>query len=186
MELTGFSDADWAGDLDSRRSTTGFLFKFGDFPVCWKSKRQPTVALSTAEAEYMSLASAGQTAIWFRQLLADLGFRQDKATVIFEDNQGCIAMAKNPVSHERTKHIDIKYHFIRELVSNETIKVEYLSTEEMEADILTKSLSRDRHHMLCKRLGLVSLDESLKGSVETQQSPKGRLGRNGPGTQGSL
>jgi hypothetical protein len=186
MELTGFSDADWAGDLDSRRSTTGYLFKFGDFPVCWKSKRQPTVALSTAEAEYMSLASAGQTAIWFRQLLADLGFRQDKATVIFEDNQGCIAMAKNPVSHERTKHIDIKYHFIRELVSNETIKIEYLSTEDMEADILTKSLSRDRHHMLCTRLGLVSLDESLKGSVETQRSPKGRLSRNGPGTQGSL
>ena len=186
MKLIGFSDADWAGDLDSRRSTTGYLFKFGDFPVCWKSKRQPTVALSTAEAEYMSLASAAQTAIWFRQLLADLGFPQEEATVIYEDNQGCIAMAKNPVSHERTKHIDIKYHFVRELVSTDVIKIEYLQTEDMEADILTKSMPRDRHQMLCERLGLVSLDLSLKGSVGNQRSLKEDLEKPGSGPQNSV
>jgi hypothetical protein len=95
-DVVGYSDADWAGDTDTRRSTTGNIFKFGGTPICWKSKRQPTVALSTAEAEYMSLAHAAQTAIWLRRLLNDLGLVQRSATKIFEDNQGCIAMVKNP------------------------------------------------------------------------------------------
>jgi hypothetical protein len=157
INLVGYADADWAGDLDSRRSTTGYVFQIGGFPVCWKSKRQPTVALSTSEAEYMSIASAAQTAVWLRRLLQDLGFTQDKATEIFEDNQGCIAMAKNPINHERTKHIDIKYHFIREMVESALIKLTYLQTEDMLADVLTKGLARDRHQRLCSMIGLQEL-----------------------------
>ena len=156
-DVVGYCDADWAGDVDTRRSTTGYIFKFGGSPVCWKAKRQPTVALSTAEAEFMSLAHAAQTAIWLRRLLDDLGFVQRSATRIFEDNQGCIAMAKNPVNHERTKHIDIKYHFVRELVACGVIEISYLETEEMLADILTKGMTRDRHVKLCNAIGLQNL-----------------------------
>jgi transposase InsO family protein len=154
LKLVGYCDADWAGDLDSRRSTTGYVFKLGRFPVSWKSKRQPTVALSTSEAEYMSLASAAQTAIWLRRLLGDLGFTQEKATEIFEDNQGCIAMAKNPVNHDRTKHIDIKYHFVRELLESGVISLTYLQTEDMLADVMTKGLARVQHERLCQEVGL--------------------------------
>jgi hypothetical protein len=154
LNLVGYCDADWAGDLDSRRSTTGYIFKLGGVSVCWKSKRQPTVALSTSEAEYMALSSAAQMAIWLRRLLSDLSFVQTKATVIFEDNQGCIAIAKNPVNHERTKHIDIKYHFVRELIEANEVAVTYLQTEDMLADILTKGLARDRHQKLCRAIGL--------------------------------
>ena len=156
-DVIGFCDADWAGDIDTRRSTTGYIFKLGGSTICWKSKRQPTVALSTAEAEYMSMAHAAQTAIWLRRLLNDLGFVQRSATKIHEDNQGCIAMAKNPVNHERTKHIDIKYHFVRELVTSDVIEISYLETEEMEADILTKAMTRDRHAKLCRAIGLQNL-----------------------------
>jgi hypothetical protein len=161
-EVIGYCDADWAGDIDSRRSTTGYIFKFGGSPVCWKSKRQPTVALSTAEAEYMSMTHAAQTAIWLRRWLKDLGFVQRSGTKIYEDNQGCIAMAKNPVNHERTKHIDIKYHFVRELVAAGVIKIIYLETEEMQADILTKGMARDRHVKLCLAIGLQNLNVEVE------------------------
>jgi hypothetical protein len=154
IDLEGYSDADWAGDLDTRRSTTGYLFKLGGVPICWKSKRQPTVALSTAEAEYMALSMAVQTAIWIRKLLKDFDFASEEPTVIYEDNQGCIAMAKNPVNHERTKHIDIRYNFVRERVEDKTIVVKYLETTEMLADILTKGLSRDQHRKLCEEIGI--------------------------------
>lgn len=153
-ELVGYSDADWAGDLDTRRSTTGYLFKFGNVPICWKSKRQPTVALSTAEAEYMALSMAVQTVIWIRKLLKDFYIASEKSTIIYEDNQGCIAMAKNPVNHERTKHIDIRYNFVREKVEDKTIVVKYLETTEMLADILTKGLPREQHKKLCEGIGL--------------------------------
>jgi hypothetical protein len=133
------------------------VFYIGGFPVCWKSKRQPTVALSTSEAEYMSMASAAQTAIWLRCLLEDLGVSQNDATEMFEDNQGCIGMAKNPVNHERTKYIDIKYHFVRELLERGIVKLTYLSTEDMIADVMTKAMPRDRHQRLCFEVGLQKL-----------------------------
>jgi hypothetical protein len=155
IELVGYSDADWAGDLDSRRSTTGYLFKLGNVPICWKSKRQPTVALSTAEAEYMALSMAVQTVIWIRKLLKDFCIASKEPTVIYEDNQGCIAMAKNPVNHERTKHIDIRYNFVREKVEDKTIVVKYLETTDMLADILTKGLTRDQHRKLCDEIGIL-------------------------------
>ncbi|KAM9842570.1 uncharacterized protein ACBR49_013979 [Aulostomus maculatus] len=104
--LIGFSDADWAGDQDDRRSTTGNIFLLSGGAVSWLSKKQATVALSTAEAEYVTLSQAAQDGTWLRRLLKDLGM-DVKSTVILEDNQGAIAIAKNPVDHSRTKHIDI-------------------------------------------------------------------------------
>ena len=160
--LVGYSDADWAGDLDSRRSTTGYLFEIGGVPVSWKSKRQATVALSTAEAEYMALSAATQEVIWLRNFLKNFEFKQKVATIIFEDNQGCIALAKNPVKHERTKHIDIRHHFIREKVESNEIDIQYLETADMVADILTKAMTKDRHIKLCKAINLVEKEDDTQ------------------------
>ena len=136
----GFSDADWGGDINDRKSTSGYLFQISGAAVSWRSKKQTCVALSTAEAEYMALASAAQEAIWLRQLTADLNSRQPGATIIFEDNQSAISMAKNPQFHGRTKHIGIKYHFIREQVNSGTVELRYCCTGEMVADMLTKGI----------------------------------------------
>ena len=146
--LVGYSDADFAGDLDDRRSTSGNLFLFAGCPVSWYSKKQPTVSLSTAEAEYISLSGATQEGVWLRRLLSDFKLHQEAPTVIKEDNQGTIAIARNPVSYSRTKHIDIKYHYIRETILNGYVTLEYCPTKQMLADLLTKPLPRDRFEML--------------------------------------
>ena len=143
-DIVGDSDADWSGDLNDRKSTTGYYFKFegNGGAISWGVKKQATVALSTAEAEYQAMAAAAQEAIYLRALLKDFGFPMEKATDIGEDNQSCIKMCHNPVMHKRSKHIDTKLHFIRERVENKEIKIHYVPTEEMTADILTKSLPR--------------------------------------------
>ena len=155
LELLGFSDADWAGDLDNRRSTTGNLFMLANGVITWLSKRQVTVSLSTAEAEYVALCSATQEAIWLRRLLGELGWDQEKPTKIYEDNQGTIAMSKNPVNHSRTKHIDIKYHLVCDAVQNNLIELEYCQTEKMLADIMTKPLARGQFEMLRAKMGIL-------------------------------
>jgi hypothetical protein len=140
-ELTGYSDADWAGDTESRRSTTGFVFTLAGAAISWNSKRQPTVALSSTEAEYMAGCAAAQEAIYLKSLLKDLGY-SDKPINIYQDNQGAIAMGRNNMTTKRSKHIDIKYHFIREKVEEGTINLSYLPTTEMVADILTKHATK--------------------------------------------
>ena len=112
--------------------------------VSWGSKLQPTVALSSAEAEYMAACAAVQEAIHLRLLMRDLGFEQKGATVIYEDNQGCIALSENPMFHKRTKHIDIRYHFIRERVASGEVVLKYVATEHQLADLLTKALPKPR------------------------------------------
>lgn len=107
VSLMGFCDTDWAGDASDRRSTTGYVFFVGVGAVSWNCKRQPTIALSTTEAEYMATSHCTKEAIWFRQLLADVGYVQDGATTIKCDIQGCIALIKNPTHNSRTKHIDV-------------------------------------------------------------------------------
>ena len=124
--LYGYADADWGGDTDGRRSTTGYVFMVGTGPVSWRSKLQHTVALSTAEAEYLAAGDAAQEVMWLRAVLAELNLRQDEPTVIFEDNQGCIAMTIKPGQHQRTKHIDIRHHFIKELMEKKEIVLKYL------------------------------------------------------------
>ena len=122
-DCVGYSDADWAGDVEDRKSTSGYLFQISGAAVSWRSKKQTCVALSTAEAEYMALASAAQEAIWMRQLTSDLKSESTEATVIFEDNQSAICMAQNPQFHGRAKHIGIKNHFIREQVYSGTVEL---------------------------------------------------------------
>jgi hypothetical protein len=153
--LEGYSDSDWASDKDTRRSVTGYVFTINGDPISWQSKLQPTVALSTTEAEYMAVGAAAQEAIFLRRLLASLGFEQQGATVIFVDNNGCIFMSKNPVFHKRTKHIDIRWHFIREATDRGDIKLEYIPTGEQLADPLTKALPKGKlQELRTKLLGM--------------------------------
>jgi hypothetical protein len=146
--LFGYTDSDWASDPDKRRSTTGYTFVLEGGSVSWMSKLQPTVALSSAEAEYMAACAATQEAVYLRRLLEGLGFKQEGATLILEDNQGCIALSENPVHHQRTKHIDVRYHFVRERVESGEVKLVYVPTEHQLADLLTKPLFKPRVELL--------------------------------------
>ena len=168
-QLIGYSDADYAGDPDDCHSTTGNVFLMNSGPISWLSKKQGIVTLSTAEAEYVALTMATQEAVWIRRLLSDLKLPQDHPTVLMEDNQGAICIAKNPVSHARTKHIDVRYHYIREALSEETIELKYCPKNEMIADIFTKPLHKGRFEVLRTSMNLkppppAKLSGSVKGS----------------------
>ena len=141
--LIGYTDSDWAGDINTRRSCTGYVFMLNKGCISWNSKLQSTVTLSTAEAEYMSMCTCMQEGIFLRNLLRDMYLIQQE-TVINEDNQGSIALAKNPISSTRSKHIDIKFHFVREKIKSKEFYIQYCSTEFNIADLLTKPLSKER------------------------------------------
>ena len=143
QSVVGYCDSDYAGDLDKRRSTTGYLFTFAKAPVSWKSTLQSTVALSTTEAEYMAITEAVKEAIWLQGLLEDLGVGQ-KHIDVFCDSQSAIHLAKNQVLHARTKHIDVRYHFVREILEEGEIFLQKIQTSENPADMLTKVVSRSK------------------------------------------
>jgi hypothetical protein len=153
-ELTGYSDADWGGERDTRRSTTGYGFTFYGGAISWQSRRQPTIARSMMEAEYMAEGAATCEALWYRSLLKELGFPQEKPTIIRCDNEGAMALAKNPTYHAKTKHIDVQYHFIREKVENGDVRLVYQPTDLMAADMFTKSLGREKIERFRGMLGL--------------------------------
>ena len=140
--LKGYVDADYAGDLDSRRSTTGMIFLLQNSPIVWKSQTQKCVALSTAEAEYIALSAAVQEATYLRYLLKEFDLLTDEPTEMFEDNAACVKLAKNPVAHGKSKHIEIKHHHVREKVADGTITLTQVPTDRMLADMLTKSLTK--------------------------------------------
>lgn len=143
FELKGFTDSDWGGS-DDRRSISGYCFQLNDNGplICWKSKKQKTVALSSCEAEYIAITAGVQEAKFLKQLLKDMSIECKAPVNIFVDNQGAIALAKNPIHHQRSKHIDIKYHFIRGEIENKNIILNYIPTEENIADIFTKPISK--------------------------------------------
>jgi len=154
-ERLGYRDVDWGGDLEDRRSTRGFVFMIGGGAISWSSKRQPTITLSTTEAEYMVNTQATKEAIWITKLMMDLGYMEEKKMMVIRcDNQSAISLTKNPTHHARTKHIDVQCHFVRERVENGEVRFEYCSTEHMVADVLTKALSKKRHHKLINMFGL--------------------------------
>ena len=135
--VVGYCDSDYAGDLDKRRSTTGYEFTFAKAPVSWKSTLQSTVALSTTEAEYMAVTEAVKEAIWLQGLLSELGMKQ-KHIKVHCDSQSAIHLAKNQVYHARTKHIDVRYHFVREILEEGGVIIQKIRTTENPADMMTK------------------------------------------------
>ena len=155
LELKLYCDADWA-DGEDRKSISAYIAILAGGAVSWRAKKQATVATSSTEAEYMALLEATKESIWIQRLLSELGQKAaiKNTNVIFEDNQGAIALAHNPAHHARTKHIDIQYHFVRDCVENGKVKLEYCPTAKMVADALTKPLSKDRHQGMMEKMGL--------------------------------
>ena len=159
-DLVGYSDADWAGDVNDRKSTSGYVFQICGGAISWRSKKQSCVALSTAEAEYMALASTTQEAVWMKHLMTDLHIEiLEKPVCIYEDNQSTICIAKNHQYHGRSKHIDIKFHFTRDQVLSGNIELKYCKSEDMIADIFTKPLSGPQFKRLRELLGLTAIEE---------------------------
>jgi hypothetical protein len=140
-QITCFSDSDWAGDRKTRKSVSGFVVYFAGAPICWKSKTQPTVALSSCEAEYVALTVAAKEIMWLVQFFEEIGNKVEQPVFVFGDNTASIALAKDPVHHERTKHIDIKHHFLRDLVMGKKLRLVYVPTADNVADVLTKATS---------------------------------------------
>jgi hypothetical protein len=155
QRLEGFTDADWGGCRDTRRSTAGYLFNIGSGAISWQSKRQGVVALSTCEAEFLGQTQATKEAVWLRRLLNELNMNQGtNATIICGDNQGAIALSSNPQYHSRTKHMEIQRKWQGEVQDNGTVKLKYIPTTEQIADGFTKPLARERFEWFRRGLGI--------------------------------
>jgi histone deacetylase 1/2 len=140
LTLHGFTDADWAGSIDDRKSTGGYLVYLGSTPISWKSGKQRTVARSSTEAEYKALADGTAEILWIRSLLAELRISTSSMTTLWCDNLGATFLSANPVFHARTKHVEVDYHFVRDRVAKREIQVRFISSKDQLADVLTKPL----------------------------------------------
>ena len=138
IALHAYSDADYAGCPDTRRSRTGYIVKVGHTAVAWRSKRQDSVATSSCESEYIAMCSCAKMIVWMRRLLNDMNVTIDGPTIMYTDNESANKITRNPIMHDRTKHIDVQYHYTRELFENNVIVPQHVSTVDEEADILTK------------------------------------------------
>jgi hypothetical protein len=150
------SDSDFANCPDTRRSVSGYAFSLGTGAVSWSSKKQDIVTTSTCEAEYVAMASATKEALWLRMLLEDIGFGQRTATILGADNQGAIVLSGDQANHSRTKHIELRFHFVRERVLFGDVTFSYVRSHDNVADIFTKPLQFDAFtgSRLRKRLGI--------------------------------
>jgi len=173
-EGSGYTDADW-GSGDDRKSIRGYTFLLNGAAICWNSKKQSTVALSSTEAEYMALTQAVKESLWLQAVLTDLRARRhlEELRNINIDNQGAMVLARNPQFHARTKHIDIQYHFIREHIEKQGITLSYCPTGEMTADIFTKPLPQPSFLKHSLALGLLD----ISGFVLQQPGNQGQSAR---------
>ena len=152
--FSGYSDADWAGDPSTRRSTTGYVFMLGGTAVSWSSQLQRTVAASSVEAEYQASAAAVREALWLRKLAGDLGLAQASVSILL-DSQGALSLAHNPITSVRSKHIDVHHHLVRERAARGEVELGYCPTDAMVADILTKALGEYKFKLCRKAMGVV-------------------------------
>jgi hypothetical protein len=155
-ELVGYSDASYAPNSEDRKSISGYLFQMNGAAISWKSKKQPIVSLSSMEAEYIAITAAIKEAKWLAKLEEELLLKTKKTKMtIFEDNQSTIKTAKNEIHTDRSKHIDVRYHFVREQIQVGAIDIRYCPTGEMTADLMTKALGATKHAKFSESLGLV-------------------------------
>lgn len=159
-EIVGYCDSDWASCKENRKSCTGYTFIFQDAAISWNSKRQATIALSTTEAEYMALSAATQEALWLKQLHHELWpYTMATPITLFCDNQSAIKLSGNSAYHARSKHIDVRHHYVRDKVASGDVLVKYISTNSMIADCLTKALPKPKHLEFLKGMGLRSRED---------------------------
>jgi hypothetical protein len=156
LSLMAYTDADWVGCIDDRRSTSGATFYLGECLLSSLSKKESSVSLSTIEAEYIAAAACRTQVHWMKQTFTDIQVEYDEPIPIYCDNTSAISISKNPVIHSKTNHIPIKYHFLREKVAEKNIRVEYVGTKEQVADIFTKPLPREAFEHLRQILGVIS------------------------------
>jgi hypothetical protein len=171
-QLFAFSDADWAGCPDDRRSTSGFCIFLGTNLLSWSSKKQPTVSRSTTESKYKSMANTAAELCWLQSLLSELGVFLSTAPILFCDNIGATYLSANPVFHARTKHIAIDYHFVRDRVATKSLVVKFLSSKDQIADVLTKPLVAARFNFLKTNLNVFAPPSRLRGHIGTDPYPK--------------
>ena len=155
-ELIGYSDSDFAGDCNDWKSTSGHIFFFGGMAVSWSYQKQSIVALSSCEAEYIAATSATCQAVWMNRLIGELMSNEATKVKLLVDNQSAITLSKNPVHHNRTKHIDTRYHFIRQCVEDRKIEIAFVRTEDQLADMFTKALGRQKFQEMRDRIGIRS------------------------------
>eukprot|EP00253_Pinus_taeda_P029851 PITA_29851 len=143
--FVGFTDSDSAGDPDDQKSTAGYVFTLSSGPITWACKKQGAISLSSAEAEYRGVVEASKEALWLRQIVSKFGFQQEHPTTLWCDNQSAIQLCKDPVQHQRSKHIELHMHFIRKLIHYHVLEVQYCSTDDQVAH-LHKSSHRGEVH----------------------------------------
>ena len=163
IQIEAYVDSDYASNKDDQRSITGFVIFMDGMPLSWKSKKQPTTTLSSTEAEYVAVTHCSTEIQFILHLLKELHQKVPDPVILHEDNAGALFLAKNHFLWQRTKHIDVRYHYIRDLIDKKVVDIKYVSTEDNIADVMTKSLGESKHKKFAKKLlkGLMK-EESYK------------------------